>query len=98
MRILLFNERKFVTSVSAYAYTITNLTDVKDTSYENLNRHHKCFQLENLIIFGEFITRTYCSIRSWDRLIRNNEVGRHKTYNLQLSDADVEHSFLVTNT
>ena len=85
MRIPLSHGKKFATIVSAYAPTLTNLDEVKDKFYEDLNALiTNVSTSDKLIILGDCNARVGYDSDSWDGIIGKHGVGKCNSNGLLL--------------
>ena len=99
MRLPLSCGQKFVTTVSAYAPTMTNPDETKDKFYKDLYTVIATVpNVDKLIILGDFNARVGCDSVSWEGVIGKHGVGNCNSNGLLLLQTCAEHGLLITNT
>ncbi|XP_030396936.1 craniofacial development protein 2-like [Gopherus evgoodei] len=86
------------TLISAYAPTMTNSKDVKNTFYEELDALlSSVHRTDNLILLGDFNARVGCDATAWEGVIGKNGVGKCNSNSLLLLKTCAAHDLLITN-
>ncbi|KAF7241799.1 Craniofacial development protein 2 [Varanus komodoensis] len=90
---------KQATLISAYAPTMTNPDEVKDTFYEDLDALLSSVKhTDRLILLGDFNTRVGSDHSAWDGVIGKNGIGKCNSNGLLLLKTCTAHDLIITNT
>ena len=90
---------KHATIVSAYVPTMTNLDEVKDKFYDDLdNIISATSRTDKLILLGDFNARVGTDHQTWEEVIGSEGVGKCNSNGLLLLRKCAEHDLLITNT
>ncbi|XP_016345583.1 uncharacterized protein LOC107691490, partial [Sinocyclocheilus anshuiensis] len=90
---------KQATLISAYAPTMTNLDEVKDKFYEDLDALLSSVKrTDRLILLGDFNARVGSDNSAWDGVIGKNGIGKCNSNGLLLLKTCVAHDLIIINT
>uniref|UniRef100_A0A8C5LPA2 Endonuclease/exonuclease/phosphatase domain-containing protein n=1 Tax=Leptobrachium leishanense TaxID=445787 RepID=A0A8C5LPA2_9ANUR len=99
LKLPLCHGKKFATTVSAYAPTMTTPEETIDKFYDDLNTVISSTPIaDKLIVLGDFNARVGSDHTSWDGVMGKHGVGKCNSNGLLLLQTCVEHGLLVTNT
>ena len=88
-----------MTTIGAYASILTNLDEVKDKFYKDLNiLVTRVPTRDKLVILGDFNARVGCDSDSWDGVIGKHGVGKCNSNSLLLLQTCAKHNLLITST
>ena len=91
--------KRFATLISAYAPTLTNPDEVKETFYEDLNRVISSVpKKDKLIILGDFNARVGQDHETWAGVLGTQGIGSCNDNGLLLLQTCAAHKLLITNT
>ena len=94
-----FSGKRHATIVSAYAPTMTNPDEVKDTFYDDLDSViSAAHRTDKLILLEDFNARVGTDHQIWEGLIGSEVVGKCNSNGLLVLRKCAEHEFLITNT
>lgn len=80
-----FPRNNFTTLISAYAFTMSYLDELKDRFYEDLKFNISAvLRADKLIILGEFNDRVGKDHMSWEEVMGNHTVGKCNSNSLLL--------------
>ncbi|XP_016336774.1 craniofacial development protein 2-like [Sinocyclocheilus anshuiensis] len=89
----------FVTLISAYAPTMTNSNEVKESFYLDLKAAILAVpRTDKLIILGDFNARVGNVHASWEGVLENNGIGSCNSNGILLLKICTTHQLLITNT
>ena len=87
------------TLISAYAPTMTNLDEIKDRFYEELDSLISSVpQSEKLIVLGDFNASDGTDHQAWHNIIGKHGVGKCNSNGLLLLRTCATHDLAITNT
>ena len=99
MKLPLYQGKKELTIISAYAPTMTNPDEVKNKFYEELNSVIVTVpKADKLIILGDFNARVGTDSTTWEGVIGKHGVGSCNSNGLLLLQTCAQHELLITNT
>ncbi|XP_039386731.1 uncharacterized protein LOC120401127, partial [Mauremys reevesii] len=85
--------------ISAYTPTMTNLDEVKDKFYEDLDALLSSVKRTNrLILLGDFNARVGSDHSAWDGVTGKNGIGKCNSNGLLLLKTCAAHDLIITNT
>ena len=91
------SDKRHATTVSAYAPTMTNPEEVKDTFYDDLDSVISATpRTDKLILLGDFSARVGTDHQTWEGVIGTEGIGKCNGFLLLKKCA--EHELLITNT
>jgi exonuclease III len=96
---LALSGNRFVTIISAYAPTMTNLDETKDKFYEDLELIiSQVPRKDKLIIMGDFNARVGTDHQTWEGVLGKHGIGKCNSNGLLLLRKCTEHNLTITNT
>ena len=93
-----FAGKQFVTLISAYVLTMTNLDDIKEKFYKDLTSTITAVPgTDKLIIYGDFKARIGADYSSWEGVLGKNGIGTCNSNGTKLLQTCTAHELLITN-
>ena len=90
---------RHLTTISAYAPTLTNSAETKEKFYEDLDQLIRSTSpSDKLLIMGDFNARVGKDQASWKRILGSQGVGKMNANGLLLLSKCAEHELCITNT
>ena len=92
-------KNRYATLISAYASTITNLDEIKEKFYEDLQATVTSVpKADKLVILGDFNARVGTDYSSLAGVLKKNGVGKCNSNGLLLLESCAAQKLLITNT